>query len=60
MIFRQSYNKDCFDKNAMRPDAVRYVFREIKATHSTGFEVEINNFEIENINLSTNELLSSN
>jgi hypothetical protein len=59
MVFRQTYNKDTFDKNAMRPDANRYTFKDIKATHTSGFEVEIDDFEIEDINISIVELLSS-
>lgn len=60
LIFRQSYTKDSFDKNAMRPDAVRYVFRDIKAKHSSGFDVEVDNFEVSNIELPEEQLLSSN
>ena len=59
MVFRQAYNSDSFDKNAMRPDAVRYVFKDIKAKHSSGFEVEIDNFQVADINVSLVELLSS-
>lgn len=60
LIFRQNYTKDSFDKNAMRPDAVRYVFRDIKAQHNSGFEVEVDNFEVNNIELPAEQLLSSN
>lgn len=60
MVFRQSYQKDSFDRNAMRPDAVRYVFKNIRATHYSGFKVEIDNFEIENIDAPIEQMLSSN
>lgn len=60
LVFRQSYTKDSFDKNAMRPDAVRYVFRDIKARHIRGFEVEVDNFEVSSIEPTDEQLLSSN
>lgn len=60
MVFRQAYNKELFDQNAIRPDATRYVFKAIKARHSSGFEVEIDNFQVDNIQTPEEELLSSN
>ena len=41
MIFKQTYDKDSFDVNAVRPDAARYVFRQIRAQHESGFYVEV-------------------
>ena len=60
LIFRQTYHKDTFDKNAMRSDAVRYVFKSIKVEHSSGFEIEVDNFEVTNITIKEAQLLSSN
>jgi len=60
MVFRQTYYKDTFDKNAIRSDVVRYVFRAIQAEHSNGFQIEVDNFEVTTMNLEENELLSSN
>ena len=60
MIFKQYYQKDTFDKNAMRPDAVRYVFKNIKAVHSSGFQIEVNDVEVPSINMPPEALLSSN
>lgn len=59
MIFRQQYHKDYFDKNAIRPDAVRYVFKEIQAVHSSGVNIEIDNFETNNLEIATQQFLSS-
>lgn len=60
MIFRQTYHKSTFDKNAMRSDAVRYVFRNIRVEHSSGFEIEVDDFEVTKITEKEEELLSSN
>lgn len=60
MVFRQTYYKDTFDKNTMRSDVVRYVFRDIRAEHSSGFEIEVDNFEVPLIAPEENQLLSSN
>jgi hypothetical protein len=59
MVFRQTYRKDTFDKNAMRSDAVRYLFRAIQVEHSSGFEIEMGDFEVTNITLNEVPLLSS-
>jgi hypothetical protein len=60
MIFRQTYNKDTFDKNAMRSDASRYVFKDIQVEHSSGFRIDMDNFEVTNITIKEEQLLSSN
>jgi len=60
VVFRQAYTKELFDQNAIRPDATRYLFKTIKARHSSGFEVEIDNFQVDNIQSTTDQLLSSN
>lgn len=60
MVFRQTYHKAIFDKNAMRSDAVHYVFRNIQAEHSSGFQIEVDNFEVTKTNLEEVQLLSSN
>jgi hypothetical protein len=60
MVFRQTYHKDTFDKNAMRSDAVRYVFREIRVEHSSGFLIDIDNFEFTKTTIKEEQLLSSN
>ncbi|MGH1337583.1 MAG: hypothetical protein ACRBFS_15785 [Aureispira sp.] len=41
MVFKQTYDKDDFDVNAVRPDAARYVFQQIRAQHESGFYVEV-------------------
>lgn len=60
MVFRQTYHKDTFDKNAIRSDAVRYVFRNINVEHNTGFKIEVDNFEVTKIDSEVMDLLSSN
>lgn len=60
MVFRQTYHKDSFDKNAMRSDVIRYVFRNIRVEHSSGFEIEVADFEVTKITVKKEELLSSN
>ena len=60
LIFRQTYHKDRFDKNAMRSDAVRYVFREIRVEHSSGFLIDVDNFEFIKTTTKEEQLLSSN
>ncbi len=49
-LFRQQYKGTDFDKNAMRPDATRFIFRAIKAKHLQGFDIAIDSFEVNNIN----------
>ncbi len=41
MIFKQAYDKDTFDVNAIRPDAARYVFKQIRAQHRSGFYLDV-------------------
>ncbi|WP_156039870.1 hypothetical protein [Aureispira sp. CCB-QB1] len=60
MVFRQTYHKDTFDKNAIRSDAVRYVFKDIQVEHSSGFKIEVDNFEVTNTDIQEEQLLSSN
>ena len=60
MIFRQTYYKDTFDKNAMRADASRYVFKDIQVEHSSGFKIDMDNFEVSTILVKEEQLLSSN
>jgi hypothetical protein len=60
IVFRQRYHKDIFDKNAMRPDVVRYVFREIQVEDSSGFKIDVDNFEVPTITIEEGQLLSSN
>lgn len=60
MVFRQTYHKDTFDKNAICSDAVRYVFREIRVEHSSGFAIDVDNFEVTKTTIEEDQLLSSN
>lgn len=60
IVFRQTYHKDTFDKNAIRPDVVRYVFRDIRVEHSSGFKIDVDNFEVTEITIQEEELLSNN
>lgn len=60
MVFRQTYHKDTFDKNTMRSDVIRYVFKDIRAEHNSGFEIEVANFEVTKTNIEEVQLLSSN
>jgi hypothetical protein len=60
MVFRHEYKTETFDRNAIRTDAVKFVFEEIIAVHKSGFGVEIRDFEISDINKTSEQLLSSN
>jgi hypothetical protein len=59
MIFKQSYDKDGFDINAIRPDAARYVFKQIKAQHKSGFYVEVRPVAYESLDIPVLDLLST-
>lgn len=59
MIFKQRYDKANFDAHAIRPDAVRYVFRDVQAQHQTGFLIEVAPVQVESLDLDAVELLSA-
>ncbi|MFK7796065.1 MAG: hypothetical protein AB8E82_01330 [Aureispira sp.] len=59
MIFKQSYDKDGFDVNAIRPDAARYVFRQIRAQHKSGFYVEVRPLAYKSLDIPVLDLLST-
>lgn len=59
MIFKQSYDKDSFDANAVRPDAARYVFQQIRAQHESGFYVEVRPLSYQSLEAPSLELLST-
>jgi len=48
-VFRHTYQGPTFDKNAMRPDAVRFVFKNIKARHEQGFSMEMDDLEVDDL-----------
>ena len=60
MIFKQRYEKDSFDAHAIRPDAVRYVFREVQAQHKSGFFLEVSPVEVQSLQTDPVVLLSAN
>lgn len=59
MVFKQSYDKDGFDINAIRPDAARYVFRQIRAQHKSGFYLEVPPVTYESLDIPILDLLST-
>lgn len=59
MIFKQTYDKDNFDVNAVRPDAARYVFRQIRAQHESGFYLEVRPVSYQNLDLPRLDLIST-
>ena len=59
MVFRQRYEKDSFDAHAIRPDAVRYVFREVQAQHKTGFFLDMLPVTVQSLDTPAFDLLSA-
>lgn len=59
MIFKQTYDKDSFDANAVRPDADRYVFRQVRAQHESGFYVEVRPVSYHSLEQPSLDLLST-
>lgn len=60
MVFKQRYDKHNFDAHAIRPDAVRYVFREVQAQHKSGFLLDVAPVEVHSIQNTDAPLLSAN
>lgn len=60
MVFKQRYDKHNFDAHAIRPDAVRYVFREVQAQHKSGFLLDVAPVEVHSIQNIEAPLLSAN
>lgn len=60
MIFKQHYDKHSFDAHAIRPDAVRYVFREVQVQHKSGFLLDVTPIEVHSLQNEPTSLLSAN
>lgn len=60
IIFKQHYDKHSFDAHAIRPDAVRYVFREVQVQHKSGFLLDVTPTEVHSLQNKPTPLLSAN